>query len=174
MPSMSAHKGVGCEPSRLHGRRTGVSCMDGMISGRAHAASLHATARTGSAGWLHQRQLSTSANQQQPRLCRHWNKRSRVARRAMPVSAMAAMPQLLPVTSTFGVWAVLNLAAATGLWSERTRHALHHACHGHAPLSACSCPQQQKMLTTDSPHFARVWHAGRLQETCRLTGWERN
>ncbi|CAL5229905.1 g13326 [Coccomyxa viridis] len=34
---------------------------------------------------------------------------------------MAAMPQLLPVTSTFGIWATLNLAAALGLWSERTR-----------------------------------------------------
>ena len=32
-----------------------------------------------------------------------------------------SLPQLLPATSTVGIWAALNLAAAVGLWSERTR-----------------------------------------------------
>ncbi|CAK0784261.1 hypothetical protein CVIRNUC_007465 [Coccomyxa viridis] len=43
------------------------------------------------------------------------------SRQSVRVSAALAWPQLLPVTSTLGIWAALNFAAATGLWSERTR-----------------------------------------------------
>ena len=49
------------------------------------------------------------------------------SRQSVRVSAALAWPQLLPVTSTLGIWAALNFAAATGLWSERTRQAYLHA-----------------------------------------------
>lgn len=122
MLSMSGHKGAGCVPSSLHGRRRGVCCMDGMLSAQGFAATgrLNAMAMLCNKYSVYQCRSSLYSGQHQQRLWKRWANLNRAARRTVRVSAM---PHLLPVTSTFGVWAALNLAAALGLWSERTRHA---------------------------------------------------
>ena len=146
MSSMSAHKGAACVPSPLHGRRTGSSWMDGISSDHGHAAArrLHATRMTSDKHCAHQCRPYIVERQYQQKLWKHGPKTHRDARHTLRVSAMAAMPQLLPVTSTFGVWAALNLAAATGLWSERTRHA--PSC---MPCACCS-PNSASVLGSRS------------------------
>ena len=122
MITILGHKGAGCVPSVVHGRRRGLSGMNGILSGQRHAGAvwLHATAISCDKHLFHRCPASQFSKQSQERL---WKRTSRLTRHTVRVSAMAAMPQLLPVTSTFGIWAALNLAAALGLWSEKTRHA---------------------------------------------------
>ena len=125
MSSTSALTGAACIPSPFHGRRTGSSLVNGVFCDHGHAAArrLHATPVTSDRHCAHQCRPNIVGRQSQQKLWTHRPKIHRAARHTRRVSAMAAMPQLLPVTSTFGVWAALNFAAATGLWSERTRHA---------------------------------------------------
>ena len=106
-----------------------MSCVDGMLSAQGHAAAgrLHAIAMLCNKRSVHRCHLSLYNDQHQQRFWKRSANSNRTARHTVRVSAMAAMPQLLPVTSTFGVWAALNFAAALGLWSERTRHAPTHA-----------------------------------------------
>lgn len=60
--------------------------------------------------------------------------------------AAFTLPHLLPATTVQGVWTGLIIAAAAGLWSERTRYlyfdVTRHECHRLMPAlsSAMCCP----------------------------------
>ena len=139
MLSVLDHKGAGCMSAVVHDRVRGLSCMNGMLNGQGHAGAvrLHAIGVSCNQHLTYRCPASLLNGQSQQRLWKRWAKTSRLTRHTVRVSAMAAMPQLLPVTSTFGIWATLNLAAALGLWSERTRHAPHmlqHVCYAHTAM----------------------------------------
>jgi len=137
MSSMSALKGAGCMPITTPGWTSAWSC-----SRMSPAARRQYDVTISGDNKYFTRQSSCSFGQKQS-IWKAGPKARRNSRHSTRVSAMAAMPQLLPVTSTLGVWAALNFAAATGLWSERTRHASSLMCILHTALYACPCLQHQ-------------------------------
>ena len=140
MLSMLDHKGAGCTATVSLDRRRGLSCMNGMLNGQgcAGAIRLHAIGIPYDKHRVHRCRASLSKGQSQQRRWKRRAKISRLTRHTVHVSAMAGIPHLLPVTSTFGIWAALNLAAALGLWSEKTRHAPHMPHH--ITYLQCSLP----------------------------------
>lgn len=89
------------------------------------------------------------------------------SRQSVRVSAALAWPQLLPVTSTLGIWAALNFAAATGLWSERTRQAYLHALpvmhHMRIAPFAFTIKRALATLPQHAYGYARPWYPSKVR-----------